>query len=205
MRISKLLKRPLRTFGRYEIVDAHPITGVLYVTPASPDFISGHLRVLGQDAGRYPHHYLKMIDNLFGEDNNTIETCAGYVRGVFTVDINPARKPSVVDDAQLLTMLDSEKFTRFRCDPPYNSVTAKTMYDTGLPKTGKLLKAGARVCKPGSLMFLLLGPQNYQACPAGVIRIGWIAMTVVPNNELRALHIFYKVPHPGKTLDDFKK
>ena len=39
-------------------------------------------------------------------------------------------------------------------------------------------------------MFLLLGPQNYQICPPGVKRIGWIAITVVPNNELRALHIF---------------
>ncbi len=66
------------------------------------------------------------------------------------------------------------------------------MYRTVLPKTGKLLKAGAWVCKVGSLMFLLLGPQNYQMCPPGVQRIGWIAMTIVPNNELRAVHIFYK-------------
>ena len=42
-------------------------------------------------------------------------------------------------------------------------------------------------------MFLLLGPQNYQICPPGVKRIGWIAITVVPNNELRALHIFLKL------------
>jgi hypothetical protein len=61
-----------------------------------------------------------------------------------------------------------------------------------LPVTGKLLKAGARVCKVGSLMFLLLGPQNYQMCPAGVKRIGWIAITIVPNNEIRCLNIFYK-------------
>jgi hypothetical protein len=26
----------------------------------------------------------------------------------------------------------------------------------------------------------------------GVKRIGWIAITIVPNNELRALHIFHK-------------
>jgi hypothetical protein len=66
------------------------------------------------------------------------------------------------------------------------------MYDTGLPITGKLLKAGARVCKPGSLMFLLLGPQNYQICPIGVKRIGYVNVTVVPNNEIRALNIYYK-------------
>jgi hypothetical protein len=55
-----------------------------------------------------------------------------------------------------------------------------------------LLQAGARVCEVGSLMFLLLGPQNYQWHPKGVKRIGWIAITVVPNNEVRALNIFYK-------------
>jgi hypothetical protein len=41
-------------------------------------------------------------------------------------------------------------------------------------------------------MFLLLGPQNYQWHPEGVKRIGWIAITVVPNNEVRALNIFFK-------------
>ncbi len=66
------------------------------------------------------------------------------------------------------------------------------MYHTPLPITSKLLTAGARVVKPGSLMFLLLGPQNYQYCPKGIKRIGWICCTIVPNNELRALHIFYK-------------
>jgi len=66
------------------------------------------------------------------------------------------------------------------------------MYGTTLPSLIKLLQAGARVCRVGSLMFLLLGPQNYQWHPKGLKRIGWIAITVVPNNEVRALNIFYK-------------
>ena len=44
----------------------------------------------------------------------------------------------------------------------------------------------------GVLMFLLLGQQNFQWCPAGVKRIGWIPTTIIQNNELRALHIYYK-------------
>ena len=72
------------------------------------------------------------------------------------------------------------------------------MYGTNLPSSIKLLKAGARVCKVGSLMFLLLGPRNYQWHPKGVKRIGWIAITVGPNNEVRALTIFYKY---ADTLD----
>ena len=55
------------------------------------------------------------------------------------------------------------------------SCSAKSMHGlTDLPQTSKLLKAGARVCRPGSLMFLLLGAQNYQICPKGVKRIGWM-------------------------------
>jgi hypothetical protein len=70
--------------------------------------------------------------------------------------------------------------------------TANEIYGTCLAETAKLLKAGARVCKVGSLMFLLLGPKNYHISPQGVKGIGWIGITVVPNNELRTLNIYYK-------------
>ena len=141
-----------------------------------------------------------MIDNIFGKVENTIEVCSHSVKGMkessssacFTVDINPETEPDLVGDAQTLEDISSNKFNRWRCDPPYNQKTAQKMYGTNLPITGELLKSGARVCKNGSLLFLLLGPQNYQWCPPGVKRIGWIAITIVPNNELRALHIFYK-------------
>ena len=66
------------------------------------------------------------------------------------------------------------------------------MYGTDLPRTIELLKAGARVCKVGSLMLLLLGPQNYQWHPTGIKRIGCVLITVVPNNEIRCLNIYYK-------------
>jgi hypothetical protein len=65
--------------------------------------------------------------------------------------------------------------------------------NTSLPAPIKLLKVEARVCKVGSLMFLLLGPKYYQMCPKGVKRIGWIAITIVPNNEVRCLNIFKKL------------
>ncbi len=91
-----------------------------------------------------------------------------------------------------MSSVPNTRFNRWRGDPPYNVKTAKKMYGTDLPEAMKLLKAGTRVCKVGSLMFLLLGPQNYQWHPKGVKRIGWIAITVVPNNEVRALNIFYK-------------
>ncbi len=110
----------------------------------------------------------------------------------FTVDINPHLNPDYVADAQILDGIPNGAFNRWMGDPPYNPRTSRDMYGTELPSPLKLLKAGARVCKPGSLMFLLLGPQNYQICPAGVRRIGWIPISIVPYNEVRCLNIYLK-------------
>ena len=147
----------------------------------------------GRNGGRYPFNYLEMINTIFGKEENTIEVCSGRVNDdCFRVDINPNTTPDLLSDGQSLVGVANGNYSRWRCDPPYNTKTAKMMYRTSLPDTIKLLKAGARVCKVGSLMFLLLGPQNYQWHPAGVKRIGYINITVVPNNENRALNIFYK-------------
>jgi hypothetical protein len=184
--------------NEYYILSAYSATGILYITSNSPDFISGHVRLRGKGQGRYPYKYLEMIDSLFGKEDNTIEACSYSVKGTkrssrcFTVDINPETKPDLIEDAQTLEGISDNKFNRWRCDPPYNQDTAQKMYGTNLPVTTNLLKAGARVCKVGSVMFLLLGPQNYQWCPAGVKRIGLISASIVPNNETRCLNIYYK-------------
>jgi hypothetical protein len=185
---------------RYVEILASPATGILHITQNSPDFISGHIRVRGRENGSYPYKYLEMIDMIFGSENKTIEVCSGLIRKYnanrnseyFTVDINPKNNPDLVEDGQTLSSLPSNNFNRWRCDPPYNAATARNMYGTDLPAPLKLVKAGARVCKVGSLMFLLLGPKNYQMYPQGIKRIGWIALTVVPNNEVRSLHVYYK-------------
>lgn len=90
--------------------------------------------------------------------------------------------PDLADDAQKLSSVPNYRFDRWRGDPPYNINTAK-IYGTSLPSSIELLQAGQRESKVGSLMFLLLGPQNYQWHPKGVKRVGCIALTVVPNNN----------------------
>ena len=185
---------------KYFAVPADPATGLLYVTENNPGFISGHIRMRGRRNGQYPYHYLQMIDSIFGKEEDTIEVCSGMVRKNYTlngnhcvtVDINPKTNPDLVADGQALSSIANSTFNRWRCDPPYRMETAREMFGTDLPATIKLLNAGARVCKVGSLMFLLLGPKNYQMCPQGVKRIGWIGLTVVPNNEVRSLNIYYK-------------
>jgi len=182
----------------YTHIRCTPATGTLFITDDNPGFVSGQARMRGKSEGRYPYHYLEMIDSIFGYEPNTIEVCSRSVRGgnkgghCFTVDINPDCKPDLVNDGETLEGMPSNEFNRWRCDPPYNEATAREMYGTKLPKTSDLLKAGARVCKDGALMFLLLGPTNYQSCSAGIIRIGSIVISVIPNNEWRTLNIFLK-------------
>lgn len=191
--LTDLIKCDWTVEQGYVIITGGPAVGVLYTTEGSPNFLSGHLRLLGKTEGQYPYKYLEMIDYIFGHVSNTIEVCARHVQGCYTVDINPEVEPNLVADGQVLEGVMSESFDRWRCDPPYNERTAREMYGTDVPSASRLLTAGARVVRPGSLMFLLLGPKNFQWCPPKLKRIGWIAVTIVPNQELRALHIYYKI------------
>jgi len=139
-----------------------------------------------------------MLDNVFGYEKNTIETCSHSVNGrnIFTVDINPKYNPTVVDDAQVLSKISDRSFNRYRSDPPYNKATARRMYNCKLLNVGKLLDAASRVIVDRSLVFLLLGPVNRQPhYLSGLKKIGHVALSVILNSEMRCLHIYYKIPN----------
>lgn len=193
----QLVKKDIIRDGSYSIFRTDPCKGVCFITDETPYFIHGRMAVKGNGGGAYPDHYLEMIDSVFGKEPNTIEVCSRTVkvdseRTAFTVDINPNFNPSIVGDAQVLPGIPPNTYNRYRADPPYNPDTAKNMYGTDLPNFKRMVEAGARVCKAGSLMFLLLGPENYQHVPEGVMRVGLIYISVIPNNETRALNIYYK-------------
>jgi hypothetical protein len=193
------------------VYDPDPAEGTITLVN---NFLTGHLRTRGRAGGQYPYNYLEFIDNMFGKcvAERTKEVCSnkilGYLNGgdCVTVDINPNYGPDVVGDGQtLMNVVDSsdgqaadikdEYFERWRCDPPYNDKTSLNMYGTKLPSLHKLLEAGARVIKPGSLMFLLCS-QNVQSGTIGkgnIKRIGFINISVVPNNETRILNIYAKL------------
>jgi hypothetical protein len=108
------------------IVPCLPATGTLYITDNNLGYISGQARMRGKNEGRYPFHYLEMIDRIFGYESSTIEVCSRSVRGgnkggyCFTVDINPDCKPNLVTNGETLEGVPSNEFDRWRCDPPYN-------------------------------------------------------------------------------------
>jgi len=186
----------------YYFIDPYPLTGSLFIPKTNMTFLRGKLEVRGKDEGRYPFGYLEFIDNVFGPEANSIELCSRTVqvdgkRTAFTVDINPAFKPSLVADARTFYKLlppGYPRFKRMRSDQPYNLKRADDFYGTKdvLPAPIDISRAASKVLEVGSLMFSLLGPRNYQHCPAGVMRVALIYISVVPNNETRALNIYYK-------------
>jgi hypothetical protein len=152
--------------------------------------------MLGRKNGQYPFRYASLLEEVFGiSPGEAIEVCSGGVTSrldLTTVDINPEMHPSHVGDGQFLPKEWENRFYRWYADPPYNVKTAKLMYGTTFPSWTKILAEGARVTKPGGLLFLLLGDANMQWHPEELIRIGWITLTIVPNQESRAIHIYYK-------------
>jgi hypothetical protein len=180
------------SLSKYEIIPADPATGILYRING---FLSGHIRLRGRGNGAYPFKYLEMIERVFGKDDNTLEVCSGTVKEsleVSTVDVNSDLQPTICCDAQDMSMIRDNSFTRWRCDPPYTPTAALRRYGSSMPALRRLLREGVRVVRPGSLLFLLCS-QNYQWHPVYTKRVGMITISIVPNNELRACNIYKKL------------
>ena len=195
--VLDLIKCKYSKIDEYYVIPATPATGIIYIIN---DFISGHLRMRGNTNGSYPYRYLEMIEAVFGKAEHTFEACSGNVKpnnNTTTADIRMVDNVDIVVDCQDLNSLQINSFDRWRCDPPYNAQAAKKMWNTELPDTMKLLKAGSRVVVPGGLFFLL-SSQNYQWHPKSLKRIGCILLTIVPNNEIRAINIFLKLEESEK-------
>jgi ribosomal protein L31 len=191
-------KTPNTVTEKYNIFFLDNATGVIYVTKNSPQFISGQIRMRGRKNGQYPFGYKEMLEEIFGRCSSSgeqIEVCSGWIGGIpnlMTVDINPERHPVYIGDGQSLPPDWNNRFDRWHSDPPYNERNAKKMYGTQLPSWSKLLTEGARITKPGGLLFLLLGNVNMQWHPKGTTRIGWLVLSIIPNQEARAIHIYLK-------------
>ena len=130
-RIREILREPDFDCDRYTLYCMRKAVGVLYVTPQSPQYLSGHVRLRGKDNGCYPYRYKQMIDELFGPAQRAIEVCSGNVESsqeLFTVDVNPDRRPNLVADGQALAAHLTSRFDRWYSDPPYNNGTAREMY-----------------------------------------------------------------------------
>jgi hypothetical protein len=104
--VMDLIRCPYDTLPREKqdtyIILPKPLKGTLFVSLDNPGYMSGQIRVRGNGDGKYPFHYLEMIEYVFGREENTIEVCSGsVVEKCVTVDLNPETNPQILDDGQL--------------------------------------------------------------------------------------------------------
>lgn len=103
--------------------------------------------------GGYPAGYLKRIAALFPDRKRVLHVFSGKVDLAAlpgdTVDLNPALKPTYVDDAQTLTGVPLQDYDLVLADPPY-SVEDAERYRTTMVKRNTVLRALARGLRPGA-------------------------------------------------------
>ncbi|MGA9868569.1 MAG: hypothetical protein WBQ75_19250 [Acetobacteraceae bacterium] len=105
-------------------------------------------RVKSTYYGGYPAGYLRRIKALFPDKNRTLHLFSGQVDLTAfpgdTVDINPALKPTYVDDAQTLLSVPLETYDLVLADPPY-SVEDADHYQTTMIKRNVVMRALQRL------------------------------------------------------------
>jgi len=98
--------------------------------------------------GGYPAGYLRRMKALFPDKRRTLHLFSGQVDlDAFpgdTVDINPALKPTYVDDAQTLSRVPLETYDLVLADPPY-SVEDAEHYQTTMVKRNVVMRALRRL------------------------------------------------------------
>lgn len=98
--------------------------------------------------GGYPAGYLRRVRALFPDKRHVLHLFSGAVDLAAlpgeTVDINPALKPTFVDDAQTLEAVPLDRYDLILADPPY-SVEDAERYQTTMVKRNAVMCALQRV------------------------------------------------------------
>jgi hypothetical protein len=151
-------------------------------------------RVKSTYYGGYPATYLRRVRALFPDKKKTLHLFSGRVDlETFpgdTVDINPALKPTFVDDAQTLTNVPLERYDLVLADPPY-SIEDAERYQTTMVKRNIVMKALQRL-KPGAHIVWLdqVLPMFRKDCFAIDATIGMWKST---NHRFRGITVFRRI------------
>jgi hypothetical protein len=101
-------------------------------------------RVKSSYYGGYPAGYLKRVKALFPEKRRVLHLFSGKVDLATlpgdTVDINPALKPTYLDDAQSLSGVPLDQYDLILADPPY-SIEDAERYQTTMIKRNLVMRA----------------------------------------------------------------
>jgi hypothetical protein len=160
-------------------------------------------RVRSEYYGGYPAGYLRRIRSLFPDKRRVLHLFSGKVETDAlpgdTVDINPALRPTFVDDAQTLTRVPLERYDLVLADPPY-SVEDAERYQTTMVKRNTVLRALQRVASGTHVVWLDQVLPMYRKDAFAID--GVIGMVKSTNHRFRVVTIFRRL---GSSLQELEK
>jgi hypothetical protein len=157
--------------------------------------MGNNYRVKSTYYGGYPAGYLRRVRALFPDKRKVLHLFSGMVDvSAFPgdrVDINPALKPTYVDDAQSLLNVPLEHYDLVLADPPY-SIEDAERYQTTMIKRNKVMKALERLPAGAHVVWLdQVLPMYRKSCFDQEAVIGMWKST---NHRFRGITIFRRRP-----------
>jgi hypothetical protein len=154
-------------------------------------------RVKSAYYGGYPAGYLRRIHALFPDKRRVLHLFSGKVDLSAlpgdTVDINPALKPTYIDDAQTLQNVPLSRYDLVLADPPY-SVEDAERYQTTMIRRNMVMRALQRVSAGTHVVWLDQVLPMYRKDAFAID--GVIGMVKSTNHRFRVVTIFRR---RGKT------
>ena len=153
-------------------------------------------RTPGQDAlyGGYPAGYLRRVKALFPDKGRVLHIFSGEVDLATmpgdTVDINPARRPTFVDDAQTLECVPLERYDLILADPPY-SIDDAERYQTTMVKRNLVMRALQRVTPGTHIVWLDQVLPMYRKDTFAIDAV--IGMVKSTNHRFRLVTVFRRI------------
>jgi len=157
--------------------------------------------------GSYPSGFLKdwkiAFKNYIPEMPFILHVCAGRVpksEGA-TLDIDPKYNPDYLCNAETMrygSLMEGEKqvpsdtFDWVLADPPYNPKASEKYYNKKLLNKSKMLQQMTRVVKTGGFVGVL-DQTMPQSPPRSLECVARIAVTSVPNLDVRVFTVFQKI------------
>jgi hypothetical protein len=151
-------------------------------------------RVKSEYYGGYPAGYLRRLRSLFPDKHRVLHIFSGKVDANAlpgdTVDINPALKPTFIDDAQTLQKVPLQDYDLILADPPY-SIEDADRYRTTMVKRNTVLRALRRVSPGTHIVWLDQVLPMYRKDAFAID--GVIGMVKSTNHRFRVVTIFRRL------------
>lgn len=152
-------------------------------------------RVKSAYYGGYPAGYLRRIRALFPDKRRVLHIFSGKVELPAlpgdTVDIDPALRPTYVDDAQKLERVPLEAYDLILADPPY-SVEDAERYRTTMVKRNAVLRALRRAVPGTHVVWLDQVLPMYRKDAFAIEAV--IGMVKSTNHRFRVITVFRRLP-----------